>query len=136
MMMSVLIWESLLVGMCMKGKTDEEKLDRVVGLVVKGLPGLQHLQLGDYKENDIPAQDMKWGKSARWIEIVKKRSESVELREEETSVEGLENEGDMRQCRRGSSRAQRGGRGGNWRGQENVRGRGNDRGGHGRSLVQ
>ena len=32
-----------------EGKSDEEKIDNAVKKVIEGLPGLTHLQLGDYK---------------------------------------------------------------------------------------
>ena len=39
-----------------EGKTDEEKLDRIVGRVVGELRGLKHLQLGDYKDRIFQLQ--------------------------------------------------------------------------------
>jgi hypothetical protein len=53
-------------------------LEGVVGRVAQALPGLQHLQLGEYKGAYIPSRDVKWGKSGRWMEYVKQRSEGKE----------------------------------------------------------
>ena len=105
-------------------KTDEEKLDRIVGRVVKGLSGLQHLQLGDYKKAPIPAQDLQWGKAARWGVLVKTRNEGENIREFFEIHDGLEN-GET-PGGRGSSKHRGGRRGGraNFRGRGNIRGRG------------
>jgi hypothetical protein len=43
-----------------KGKTDEEKLEGVMGRIAQALPCLQHLQLGDYKDANISSRDVKW----------------------------------------------------------------------------
>jgi hypothetical protein len=43
-----------------RGKSDEEKLDRIVERVARELKGLKHLQLGDYKDEKIPSMDVKW----------------------------------------------------------------------------
>jgi len=61
-----------------KGKTDEGKFEGVMGRAAQALPGLQHLQLGEYKDANIPSRDVKWGKSGRWMEYVKQRSEGKE----------------------------------------------------------
>jgi len=113
-----------------EGKSDEEKLDSIVGRMVEGLRGLKHIQLGDYKEAEIPNHDTKWGTSVRWMQIVKKRTEGFEM-----DYDGLlRREGrDARQCgkprRRGGQKGLRGRKHGA------SRGRGKGRGGHGASLT-
>jgi hypothetical protein len=105
-----------------RGKSDEEKLDRIVGRVVKELKGLKHLQLGDYKDEKIPSMDVKWGKAVRWMEVVRqgKQDEMCDAANDEQEVK----EGGKAYYRGG----QRGRRGGNWRGRGNGRGRGCGRG--------
>jgi hypothetical protein len=118
-----------------EGKSDEEKLDSIVGRIVEELRGLKHIQLGDYKKAEIPTHDTKWGKSVRWMEIVKKRTEGFEM--DYDRLLGKEG-GDARQC--GKSR-RRGGQRGGFRGRKYgasrcaSSGRGKGRGGHGASLT-
>jgi hypothetical protein len=54
--------------------TDEEKVDDAVGEFVKGLPWLKKLQLGDYKSLEDREEDIEWGLSRRWVDIVNNRS--------------------------------------------------------------
>ena len=56
-----------------EGKSQEAKLDAIVGRTVRQLKGLKHLQLGDYKDAEVPSGDMEWDYVTRWMEIVKKR---------------------------------------------------------------
>lgn len=121
-----------------KGKSDEEKLNRIVGHVVRELKGLQHLQLGDYKKatiRSIPVGDMKWGMAVKWMEVIKQRAEGVNAAGEYTGLSGLDNKRLARNHgnRRGGYRG--GGRGG-FRGRGNGRGLGNGREGRGRNLAE
>jgi hypothetical protein len=106
---------------------------------VKTLPGLQHLQLGDYKTVPIPVQDVKWGKSARWMEIVRQRSEGVDVAGEYAGLDVAEVKEEVRERDSGNRRNehQRGrrGRGGSFRERGRGRGRGNGRGGRGVSVA-
>lgn len=82
-----------------EGKSDEEKIDNAVKKVVEGLPGLTHLQLGDYKSPGIGADDLKWGKSVCWLEFVKGRGSNLEAG---VAAVRLESEGEndtVAQCR-------------------------------------
>ncbi|PMD33068.1 hypothetical protein L207DRAFT_535765 [Hyaloscypha variabilis F] len=122
-----------------EGKSDEEKLDRIVGRVVKTLPGLQHLQLGDYKTVPIPVQDVKWGKSARWMEIVRQRGEGADVEGEYAGLDLAEVKEEARENGSGNRRSEhqrgRGGRGGSFRGRGGGRGRANGRGRRGASVT-
>jgi hypothetical protein len=105
-----------------RGKSDEEKLDRVVGRVVRELKGLKHLQLGDYKDEKIPSMDVKWGKVVRWMEVVRQGKQ-------DEMVDAAYDEQEMRPGGRAYRHSgQRGRANGNWRGRGNRRGRGNGRG--------
>jgi hypothetical protein len=64
--------------------------------VAQALPCLQHLQLGDYKDTNIPSTDVKWGKSGRWMEYVMQRSESNQDLGGGESTGAVENEGQSR----------------------------------------
>jgi hypothetical protein len=55
-------------------KTNEEIVDDAVGLLVKGLPWLRKLQLGNYKSLGDPEEDVDWGPSRRWVDVVNTRS--------------------------------------------------------------
>lgn len=62
-------------------KTDEERFDEVVEHVVSELDSLEVLQLGGHKNYTVlrywPIRRVEdeWGKAARWMEIVRKRTE-------------------------------------------------------------
>ncbi|KAE9365591.1 hypothetical protein N431DRAFT_447233 [Stipitochalara longipes BDJ] len=71
-----------------EGKSDEEKIDGIVGRIVRELKRLKHLQLGDYKKAVIQIDDVKWGKSARWMDIVRQRSEGVNVEREYADLDG------------------------------------------------
>ncbi|CZR54620.1 uncharacterized protein PAC_04504 [Phialocephala subalpina] len=63
------------------GKTDDERIDEVVEKVVSSLESLEVLNLGGHKSFEKPKDqedwvyEDQWGRSARWMEIVKKRAE-------------------------------------------------------------
>jgi hypothetical protein len=99
-----------------EGKSDEEKIDNAVRKVAEGLPGLQHLQLGDYKAPGVGEHDLKWGKSVRWMDFVKERGGNLE---QGTVGSNLEPEGKNEGLGRNIGRC--GGRG---RGSGRGRGRG------------
>jgi hypothetical protein len=113
-------------GLADKGETDEEELEGVAGRFAQALPGLQHLQLGEYKDANISSRDVKWGKSGRWMEYVKQRSEGTGAAENEEQA--------RKRGRRNRRGGQRGGRRGNWRGRSNARGRGNGRASYKQTL--
>ncbi len=59
-------------------KDDMEKIDVIVGKVVKGLPTLRELKLGEYRMwtrlwSDEGTVNDEWGTSLRWEEYVKER---------------------------------------------------------------
>lgn len=105
-----------------RGKSDEEKLDRIVGRVVRELKGMKHLQLGDYKGEKVPSMDVKWGKAVRWMEVDRqgKQDEMFDAANDEREMKK-----GVRAYRHGGKRGRGGG---NWSGQGNGRGRGNGRG--------
>ena len=49
----------------------------MVQRLVKGLPELQRLQLGDYTEPRLAEGDLEWGKSLQWVDFVEKRPKVV-----------------------------------------------------------
>jgi hypothetical protein len=102
-----------------KEKSEEEKIDAVVERVVRGLPGLRHLQLGDYKKAEMRDDDLEWGKARRWMGVVKERGESTG-----NGQDGEVAEIDAEVPQRGNRRV---GRRGGFRGRE----RGGRRGGRG-----
>jgi hypothetical protein len=105
-----------------RGKSDEEKLDWIVGRVVGELKGLKHLQLGNYKDEKIPSMDVRWGKAVRWMEVVRQGKQ-------DEMFDAADDEREMKQGGRAYRHdGQRGRAGGNWRGRGNGRGRGNRRG--------
>lgn len=63
------------------GMADEERIDEVVGKVVRDLDSVEVLQLGVFKSFQKPEYrenweyEDEWGQSARWMEIVRKRAE-------------------------------------------------------------
>lgn len=117
-----------------EGKSDEEKLDSIVGRVVRELKGLKHLQLGDYRDAPIPTRDLKWGKAARWMEVVKNRSKDIALKEVEAKIDAVDDGAMVRQRGRESRRCgSRGGQRGGFRGR--GRGRANGRGHRGEGSA-
>ncbi|KAH8655121.1 hypothetical protein BGZ60DRAFT_153161 [Tricladium varicosporioides] len=61
------------------GQIDEWKIDRAVKNLVLGLPRLRELQLGDYYK---PYAGDQWGKSVKWIDMVKDQDALNVLRQE------------------------------------------------------
>lgn len=61
------------------GQIEEWKIDRAVKSLVLGLPRLRELQLGDYYK---PYAGNQWGRSVKWIEIVKDQNALNVLRQE------------------------------------------------------
>jgi hypothetical protein len=62
----------------LSGKDDVEKIDEIVGMVMKGLPTLQKLKLGEYRiwnrlTFDEGTLNDDWGTSLRWEQYVKDR---------------------------------------------------------------
>lgn len=65
-------------------KSDEERIDEVVEKLVTKLVSVRDLKLGPYAVD--PAKDV-WGKSARWINLVKERARKREEEEKSTREE-------------------------------------------------
>lgn len=64
----------------LSGKGDMEKIDVIVGKIVKGLPSLRELKLGEYRMwtrlgswSDDGTINDEWGTSLRWEQFVKER---------------------------------------------------------------
>lgn len=64
-----------------QGKTTEQKIYDAVGALVEALPGLQELQLGDYKQAEIPHHDLQREEARKWMKIVKERLERLKAAE-------------------------------------------------------
>jgi hypothetical protein len=72
------------------GRSDLEKIDEIVGKVVRGLPNLRELRLGEYKtpfKLESSGETVEgWGTSFYWMEDVKERFAKRTKREVKNSA--------------------------------------------------